>query len=449
MKTIKSFKFLIGLALLIGTLTSCVEDSEYETPVISCQDPGLVATNTIAQVKAMYTTTMVQFTEDIIIEGYVVSSDKSGNIYKTISIQDKPENPTAGIRIAIDETDTYLKYNVGRKIYLKLKGLGISKNAGVFEIGLPQGTTLARIPSPNVSKHIFRSCETATIVPKVITLAQMSDNFLDMLVQLDDMQFRTGDFGQAYANLTDTFSVNRYIVSYDNNCTQLGEIIMRNSGFADFKNFSLPTGKGSVVAVFSKYNNDYQLFIRDTNDVKLTGAACIPLFEETFTTVLGTNPLQLTGWTNFNQAGVNKFWRTATVSGNQVAEFNPYDSNTAFRDQSNIAWLITPQFDMDKQTEEMLSFRAEKDFAVTGQPDLEVFYSSNWNGTTAGITTANWVKLPAILPTATRVYSTVSVDLKAITGKIHIAFKYTGGYQFSPAHTTRWRIDDIKISAKK
>lgn len=441
MKTNKSFKFFIGLALLIGTLTSCVEDSEYETPVISCQEPGLVATNTIAQVKAMYTTTMIQFTEDIIIEGYVVSSDKSGNIYKTISIQDKPENPTAGIRIAIDETDTYLKYNVGRKIYLKLKGLGITKNAGVLEIGLPQGTTLARIPSPNVSSHIFRSCETATIVPKVITLAQMNDNFLDMLVQLNDMQFRTGDFGQAYANLTDTFSVNRYIVSYDNNCTQLGEIIMRNSGFADFKNFALPTGKGSVVAVFSKYNNDYQLFIRDTNDVKLIGAACIPLFEESFTTVLGTNPLQLTGWTNFNQAGT-KFWRTATVSGNQVAEFNPFGGTT---ESSNIAWLVTPQFDMDKQTEEMLSFRAEKAFVVSGQQELEVFYSSNWNGTTTGITTATWIKLPATMPTSSSSYTNVSVDLKAITGKIYIAFKYTG----SSTQSTRWRIDDVKISAKK
>ncbi|MDO9261059.1 MAG: DUF5689 domain-containing protein [Flavobacteriaceae bacterium] len=442
MKTTKIFKFLFGLALLIGTLTSCVEDSEYDTPIINCQEPSLVATNTIAQVKAMYTTTMVKFDTDIIIEGYVVSSDKSGNIYKTISIQDKAENPTAAIRIAIDETDTYLKYNVGRKIFIKLKGLGISKNANVFEIGLPSGTTLARIPAPNVSSHIFRSCTTATIVPKVMTLATLNDDHLDMLIKLNDMQFRTGDFGLAYANLADTFSVNRYIVSYDADCNSLGEIIMRNSGFADFKNFALPTGKGSVVAVFSKYNADYQLFIRDTEDVKLTGVACLPLFEETFSVVTGTNPLQVAGWTNFAQTGT-KFWRTAVpTAGNNVAEFNPFGGTT---ESSNIAWLITPQFDMDKQTEERLSFRAEKAFVVAGQPDLEVFYSSNWNGTTAGITTATWTKLTVAMPSAASVYTTVSADLKLITGKIHLAFKYTG----SSTQSTRWRIDDIKIMAKK
>ncbi len=97
MKTPKIVKFLIGLALLIGTLTSCVEDSAYDTPQINCQElsPTIVATGTIAQIKAMYTTAMVKFETDIIIEGYVVSSDQSGNIYKILSIQDKPENPTA------------------------------------------------------------------------------------------------------------------------------------------------------------------------------------------------------------------------------------------------------------------------------------------------------------------------------------------------------------------
>ena len=61
---------------------------------------------------------------DVVIEGYVVSSDKSGNIYKSISIQDKYENPTAAIKIAVDQTDLYTKYNVGRKVYVNLKGLG-------------------------------------------------------------------------------------------------------------------------------------------------------------------------------------------------------------------------------------------------------------------------------------------------------------------------------------
>ena len=73
MKTTKLYKYLIGLVLLTGILTSCVEDSEFDTPQVKCAEltETIVANNTIGQVKAMYTASMVKFNTDIIIEGYV------------------------------------------------------------------------------------------------------------------------------------------------------------------------------------------------------------------------------------------------------------------------------------------------------------------------------------------------------------------------------------------
>jgi hypothetical protein len=54
----------------------------------------------------------------------------------------------------------------------------------------------------------------------------------------------------------------------------LDEVILRNSGFASFKNNVLPEGKGSIVAIFSNYYDDFQLYLRDTDDVKFTTARC-------------------------------------------------------------------------------------------------------------------------------------------------------------------------------
>jgi len=80
--------------------------------------------------------------------------------------------------------------------------------------------------------------------------------------------------GKSYANAGNTTTVNRVLESTDNSCNFLDEVILRNSGFASFKNNVLPEGKGSIVAIFSNYYDDFQLYLRDTDDVKFTTARC-------------------------------------------------------------------------------------------------------------------------------------------------------------------------------
>ena len=136
----------VGILLLISLFLGCVKDQDFSTPIVNCIEPEFTVTNTIQQIKEMYTfggATVID--TDVIIEGYVVSSDKSGNIYKSISIQDKPENPTSAIKISIDKTNLYTKYDVGRKIYIKLKGLAVGYSFGSVQIGQAVGTKLASL----------------------------------------------------------------------------------------------------------------------------------------------------------------------------------------------------------------------------------------------------------------------------------------------------------------
>jgi phosphohistidine swiveling domain-containing protein len=55
-------------------------------------------------------------------------------------------------------------------------------------------------------------------------------------------------------------------------------VIVRNSGYADFAGELMPTGNGSIVAVFNSYNGTPQLLIRDPSDVEsMTGTRCNPI----------------------------------------------------------------------------------------------------------------------------------------------------------------------------
>ncbi|SFS38855.1 DUF5689 domain-containing protein [Lutibacter maritimus] len=268
-------KYTAAFILIISTFLSCVKDQDFSTPNVVCTEPNLTVTNTIAQVKEMYTfggATVIE--NDVIIEGYVVSSDKSGNIYKTISIQDKPENPTSAIKIAIDETNLYAKYNIGRKIYVKLKGLAVGYSFGSIQIGKAVAGELGRISSYEINNYIIRSCEEVEIIPKKVSISQLNESMLEMLIEIENVQFKTSDLGKSYGNIENTETVNRVLESFNSNCNLVNEVIVRNSGYSNFKNELLPEGKGSVVAIFSNYYEDYQLYLRDTNDVKLEQARC-------------------------------------------------------------------------------------------------------------------------------------------------------------------------------
>ena len=275
MNKLKTLKLSTFMLLVISVYLSCVKDDGYSTPKVDCIEPEISATNTIAQVKDMYTfggATKIE--TDVIIEGYVVSSDKSGNIYKSLSIQDKPENPTAAIKISIDQSDIYTTFNVGRKVFVKLKGLAVGYSFGSIQIGKAADTELGRIPALEVKEHIIRSCEVVEIIPKIVTIDELNESMLEMLIQIENVQFKTSELGNAYGNIKNSTTENRILESFNNNCNLTGEVLLRNSGYSDFKNELLPEGRGSVVAIFSNYYEDFQLYIRDVGDVKFTESRC-------------------------------------------------------------------------------------------------------------------------------------------------------------------------------
>ena len=252
---------------------SCVHDDEYEAPnadaVIACTDPSYYTnpTNgfvkwTLQQIKAKPQNQLI--TEKAYIEGYVSSSDETGNIYKYIYIQDAPQNPTQGFTISVNSLSNYGNYPQGSKVFIEVKDLAVGAYGGVTQLGAMVNGAFDRIPEKMVTNHIKRSCETkAEIIPKLMTFAQMgaaNDQYLGCLIQVNDAEFDAKALCSWYA--PPTVTVDRAI----NDPSTTTSRVVRNSGYATFASKTLPSGKGKFVGIYSKFNTTYQMYIvRDTD----------------------------------------------------------------------------------------------------------------------------------------------------------------------------------------
>ena len=260
------FKYCCFLFVL-----SCVKGPEFKNPQTTCNDQLLI-NSTFNEVKDLFTDGVIQIQQDLVIAGYVISSDQEGNFFSTIHIQDDPLKPTSGFQIEIDIRDSYLFYEVGSKVYVKLKGLYLGKSKGVYKLGGVFTSfgklSVGRLPALSVKDHLFLSCEPVSkLVPTVISIPQLSEDYVSTLVKLESLEIIAAE-----QNMTFAIPEEETIRNLTNCNGSMIELL--NSGYSDFQDKLMPSGNGSVTAVLYRENNDYQLIIRRLNDLDLTSERC-------------------------------------------------------------------------------------------------------------------------------------------------------------------------------
>lgn len=161
--------------------------------------------------------------------------------------------------------------------------------------------------------------------------------------------------------------------------------------------------------------------------------------------------LNFDGWTSFVEAGTIP-WFEKNTDNNGYLEFTSYQSGEV----SNIAWAITPKINLDESENEVLTFKTSSEYVSDPANKIEVFISSDFDGT--NVLAATWTPVVAVLANnSTNISNSDSngfininsgeIDLSTITGDIYIAFKGTGsGTNFSLDGS--FRLDDIKIYDK-
>lgn len=262
---------MTAAVLAIG---SCRKD-EFDEPPSNGVDPTLAVNMTLDSLKKMYQPQMqsnkiVTITNDWTVKGVVVADDKSGNYYKNVVIDDG----TAGITIRIDISNFNTTYPVGRQLYVKLKGLHMGTYGGLVQMGgyidstSGSSPSVEPIPASLVNNHFVAGTWKNPVIPYTVTINDLNNTYKwqSRLIKMDQVQFAPSDTGKTWADIVGLASVNHDL----QNCNTTGIIYVRTSGYSNFAGQLTPGGSGSITGVFSIYNSDMQLAIRDLNDVNMT-----------------------------------------------------------------------------------------------------------------------------------------------------------------------------------
>lgn len=443
MKT-RAIYFLVFIPLITG-LTNCHKQFD-EPPEYT--GPSIKANTSIASLKQLHLlNNFEKMFDDLIIEGVVIANDQTDNFYKSIVIQDS----TAGITIRLDGYSLFNLYPIGRKLFIRLKGLWMGDYAGMVQLGAgvdrsdPSSPELIPIPQPMFDRVLIKGALNQPLIPKHVTMADLADSLQSMLITLTNIEFMSSDTGKPYAD-----AINKQAISHSLRTCGIGTVYLRTGGFARFASALTARGHGEITGVYSIFRTQKQLLIRDTSDVRMDGLRCTvtgpkQLFAEDFSSQVVDGEVSISNWRNISEVGGRRFL-SKMAGGNPSVEISAF----ATREQSVISWLILPSVDLGNSANELLRFQTKDGF--DNGAVLQVLVSSNYDGGDMPWK-AKWTSLPAVISKgSTSGYakdwvSSGDVSLHHLKGKVHIAFRYEGNdppLQIAKL-TTTFRLDNIVI----
>ena len=175
-------KKILSLCILLLLAISCREwepvfTLQYPEPVE--KDPMMMEVNTtIAALKQLYLDNggkAVEIHSRMIIGGQVISSDRSGNIYRDLYIQDA----TGGICVKVGKSSLYSDYHPGQWVYVDCNGLKIGSYNGMPQLGVEDesdsGYDTAYIDAQYlINTHIFSGAIAPEPAPRELTAAEIT-----------------------------------------------------------------------------------------------------------------------------------------------------------------------------------------------------------------------------------------------------------------------------------
>ncbi|MBX2983670.1 MAG: choice-of-anchor J domain-containing protein [Flavobacteriales bacterium] len=418
---------LLAVPFLLATAIGCKK--EFDTPPERSLPEGSVIT--IAQLKAMYQGTPVHFSDTAgavnSVYAVVTADEQNGNLYKNIYVQDH----TGAIAMRLLFSGGLYQ---GDSIRIYLPGTVLSPYNGLMQLD-----------SVDVDNNVVKQATGVVIAPTVTTIqaltsqAGLGGNLQSKLVTVSGVQFVDSTGNLTYADPVNQITINRQIEDCNGNTADV-----RTSGYSNFAGQHLPTGKGTFTGIVSWFGSAPQLYIRDINEVQMTGprcgsaASCTPIatLSEDFSSVSNNQSINLDCWTNtFTQGSVA--WR-GKVSGSDFSA----EARISIG-QASTMWLVTPQITYSSSLN--LSFTSAKVNWV--HDGLTVWVSPDFSG---DVTTATWTQVTgasiagqndadnAWIPSGNISLSTVP----GITDTFVVAFKYQG----DAANSTTYRIDDVQVN---
>jgi hypothetical protein len=438
----------VAILALVFSFTSCVEDDtnmdNTDTGIVTYE---LTATKTVQQIVTFNNTSLpVAYTADDVIEAYVTSSDETGSFYNTICFQDIATNTSQAVGLSVSANfSSYAKgFTPGRKAYIKLKGLYTAVVDGSLKIGTLYNGSIGRISENEWQNYLFPSATKVSEnnMARTVSLTTAATNAnLNTLIEIDNVQFADGSLARTYFDVdSGGGATNHNIIDITGGTTRY----FRVSKYALFAYQNVPSGRGKIRGVMTKYGADFQFVVRHQNDVKLTGARSythVGSLSENFESA-AVNQKGFANYLNFATSGT-KDWIVKSVNGSKCIQMSAYGG----AQESNKSYFIVP---VDFTAANALTFQVDADFFSTAF-GLKVYRTTNYvpgeklsNATLYEISTS--FTFPTGSTTAFTSAGTYTIPT-TVQGNGYFVFEYTGSnIAGSSLQTTNCNIDTIVIN---
>ena len=267
------------IAFACAILTGCM-DNDWDIPGTDGSEYGNQAITesnlmTIAQLKQKYATVIYngsyeQFVEPTQIKGVVTGNDVQGNIYNQIAIEDG----TGSIIICIAQGGMFGQLQVGREIIVELQDLYIGSYGQQPEIGTPYTNKNGRSYVSRMPRSLWQShykmlgLKSASPIEFDQTKLGNGDYLKEncgRLMTIKGVQFQGANGTKVFAPDKEkdaANSVNRTLKGISSN-----QLVVRTSTYADFANLPMPEGEVDITGIFTRYNNTWQVLIREESDI--------------------------------------------------------------------------------------------------------------------------------------------------------------------------------------
>ena len=338
----KIYTHYLSILLCLTLFISCNKTYD-EPPVIEIPEGTKIF---ISDLKDMFPDTPndddppITIDSNYSIYGVITCEETNGNFYKETFIQDL----SGAIKLKLDASGGLY---IGDSVRVSLNGITMS------EYG-----ELIQLDNVSVDEQIVKIATNKLVTPYVTTINQLNvEEDESRLIQLDNVEFQT--INVTYADAISLSTENRTL----NDCNG-NSILVRTSGYANFADDTVASGKGSIIGIFTRFRDDKQLIIRDINEVVMEGDRCGGssgggggsgnyILNKDF----NDGSITSGGWLNFWSGASSNIgeWEIYTTFGAnaEVAKASNYSNSSNYACES---WLVSPSFDLTGTSSPYLVF---------------------------------------------------------------------------------------------
>lgn len=265
-------KIFLFLSLLF--CSACLKQKNEMPDNYGNDDLASAVNCTLQKVNHLYPAegTPVLIDSDWIVAATVRADDESGNFFNQLILEDS----SGGITILLDEGNLYSRFPIGRKVYLKLKGLYLGNNKGNLQLGAapaPDNDGIMQVSDVQakfIGQHLVAAKSSLSLLPIVVAMNELSTprkDLMNRLITIEEAELDNPFYDNLYAEPSFATSIKL------KNCSGAG-IYLRSSNYARFQALATPVGRGTITAIYTINKGVGQLSIRDTNDVQFYQSRC-------------------------------------------------------------------------------------------------------------------------------------------------------------------------------